>query len=197
MLAVIADLTLVCLGYGSDRNLRLGLAGAAISLLFALSRGDRRRIGFVLRPRPSPTYWLRFFALCAVVLTALAGLALCIDWSIDALGSVPKLSPAEFPSRLVWAVGWTPLFEEGSYRVALCSGLHAAGLRTKSIVAISGLTFGGLHLAYGNAAPDNLLAGFLLAWAFLRSGAAWVPIALHALGNAIILTSHRAAWELG
>jgi membrane protease YdiL (CAAX protease family) len=197
VLAAAADLTLVWLGHGSDRNLRLGLAGLSIGLLYALSRGDRRRVGLVLRPAPSFAFWVRICVMVAIALAVLAGLVLWIAKSIDALHSVPKLSPAEFPSRLVWAAGWTPWFEEGIHRVALCSGLALAGLGTRPIIAISGLTFGGLHMAYGNAAPDNLLAGFLLAWAYLRSGTAWVPIALHALGNAIILTSHRAAWELG
>lgn len=197
VLAVAADLTLVCLGRGTDSNLRLGVAGLAIGLLYALSRGDRRRVGFVLRPNPSFTFWLRVCVLAAIALAVLAAVVLWIAKSIDAFHSVPKLSPAEFSSRLVWAVGWTPWFEEGIYRVALCSGLRLAGLGAMPVITISGLTFGGLHIAYGNAAPDNLLAGFLLAWAYLRSGTAWVPIALHALGNAIILASHRAAWELG
>jgi uncharacterized protein len=196
LLAVVVDLILVQRGEGADRNLRLGVAGVAVGLLYALSAGDRRRIGLVLRPRPSLAFWLRFGLLGALVLAVLAGLVLWIAWSVDAFDAVPKLSPAEFPARFAWSVGWTPLFEEGIYRLALCGGLVAAQVGRTTILALSGLTFGALHFLYGNPAPDNLLAGFLLAWAYLKSGTAWVPVAMHAVGNAIIITSHRVAWGI-
>ena len=56
--------------------------------------------------------------------------------------------------------------------------------------AASGLLFGGLHVLYGNPGPDNLVAGFFLAWAILKSGSILVPLALHALGNLCVI----AAW---
>lgn len=197
VLAVIVDLFLVCMGRGADPGLRLGVAGLAVGLLCALTSGDRARIGLVLRPRPNLAFWLRFSAFGALAVAVLASLVVWIAWWFDVVAYVPKLSPTEFPAHFVWAVAWTPLFEEGIYRIALCSGLAAARVGKKTILVLSGLTFGALHLAYGNPAPDNLLAGFILAWAYLRSGAAWVPIMLHGLGNAIILTSHRVAWGLG
>ena len=42
--------------------------------------------------------------------------------------------------------------------------------------------------------PDNLIAGFFLAWAFLKSGSIIVPLALHALGNLCALVSWVGMW---
>jgi membrane protease YdiL (CAAX protease family) len=46
--------------------------------------------------------------------------------------------------------------------------------------------FAWLHQLYGHLSPDNALAGLLLTWAYLRSGSLAVPIAPHALGNALV-----------
>ncbi len=35
--------------------------------------------------------------------------------------------------------------------------------------------------------PDNLVAGFFVAWAYLRSETIVIPIALHALGNLVVV----------
>ena len=48
---------------------------------------------------------------------------------------------------------------------------------------MSGTIFAGLHVLYGSPSPENLLGGFILSWAFLKSGTLIVPIALHSLGN--------------
>jgi membrane protease YdiL (CAAX protease family) len=46
----------------------------------------------------------------------------------------------------------------------------------------------------GIASPENQIAGFLLAWAFLKIGTILVPLAMHSAGNLIALASHVAAW---
>jgi len=67
-------------------------------------------------------------------------------------------------------------------------------LGPRGTIVASGLLFGALHVLYGNPGPDNLLAGFLLAWTYLRSGSILVPFALHALGNLGVLASWVALW---
>jgi membrane protease YdiL (CAAX protease family) len=59
---------------------------------------------------------------------------------------------------------------------------------------LSGITFGMLHILNGNAAADNMVAGFFLGWAFLKSGSIVVPIVLHSLGNLCVLASWVATW---
>jgi membrane protease YdiL (CAAX protease family) len=59
-------------------------------------------------------------------------------------------------------------------------------------ILLSGVLFALLHAAYGNLAPDNTIAGFVLAWAYLRSSSLLVPIVLHALGNLCVFGIHVA-----
>jgi membrane protease YdiL (CAAX protease family) len=88
-----------------------------------------------------------------------------------------------------------PLFEEVLYRLAVCVPV-AAWLGPRVAIAASGFIFAGLHVLYGNPSPDNLLGGFILAWAFLRSGTLVVPIALHSLGNLCAFLCHAAYFYL-
>jgi membrane protease YdiL (CAAX protease family) len=67
---------------------------------------------------------------------------------------------------------------------------HGAGLRRRRAllgarlcIGVSGVIFAGLHFLYGNPSPENLLGGFILTWANLKSGTLIVPISLHAVGN--------------
>jgi membrane protease YdiL (CAAX protease family) len=50
-------------------------------------------------------------------------------------------------------------------------------------VLASGAAFGYIHVLYGVPAANNIAAGFVFAWMYLRSGSIAVPIAFHALGN--------------
>ena len=46
-----------------------------------------------------------------------------------------------------------------------------------------GIVFAALHFAYGSPGLDNFLAGYILAWAYIKSGSIIVPVVLHSLGN--------------
>jgi membrane protease YdiL (CAAX protease family) len=72
--------------------------------------------------------------------------------------------------------------EEVVYRGVLCSALRDH-LSEWWVIAIGGAAFSVLHIIYGNAAPDNLIAGFFLAWAYIKSSTILIPILLHGLGN--------------
>ena len=56
------------------------------------------------------------------------------------------------------------------------------------------MLFGLLHVVYGNPGPDNLVAGFFLAWSFLKSGTIVVPVVLHSLGNACVFVAQVVTW---
>jgi membrane protease YdiL (CAAX protease family) len=85
------------------------------------------------------------------------------------------------------ALVWAPLVEELIYR-GLAYPALASALGRRAAVFLSGPLFYLLHLVYGW--PWFLLhyvaAGWILAWAFARRGRLWVPVVLHALGNALI-----------
>jgi membrane protease YdiL (CAAX protease family) len=85
-----------------------------------------------------------------------------------------------------------PLFEEPIYRLILVAGLRK--FPSWAIVAVGGLTFALLHVLYGNFSPDNAVAGFFLTWAFLKSESILVPMALHSLGNLIVILSWILVW---
>ncbi len=75
-----------------------------------------------------------------------------------------------------------PVSEEVLYRLAL--GAPAVALiGPRWTIIVGGLIFAGLHSLYGNPSPENMLGGFILTWAFLKSETLIVPIAMHSLGN--------------
>lgn len=53
-------------------------------------------------------------------------------------------------------------------------------------VIVSGAIFGLIHIVNGVAGPDNVVAGYFFAWAFLRSGSIALPTAMHAGGNLVV-----------
>ena len=94
---------------------------------------------------------------------------------------------AEFRSFVLSALVCAPIVEELVYRGFAIPAL-AAGFGRRGAIFLSGPVFYLLHLAYGK--PPELvhytIAGWILAWAYVRTGRLWVPIALHALGNLLM-----------
>jgi membrane protease YdiL (CAAX protease family) len=80
---------------------------------------------------------------------------------------------------------FAPTFEELIYRLAICSTL-LAWIGRWPTVFVSGLVFGFIHIANDVAGPDNFIAGYFFAWAYLRSGSLAVQIAMHAAGNLVV-----------
>jgi len=189
---VAADFALIHAGHGANTMLRLGLAIVAGLLLLLLARGDLDSVGFRIRPTQGWRVWIRITTKIAVVLGILIGCAAVVLWATHSLGTPPMLSPQEYGPRMLWACATVPWFEEGIYRLALCAPL--ATQRRWPVILLSGVVFALLHVAYGNPGPDNFLAGFVLAWAYLHSGSIVVPIVLHAFGNAFALTLHLVTW---
>ena len=64
-------------------------------------------------------------------------------------------------------------------------------------IIASGLVFAALHFRFGVASPDNAIAGFVLAWAYIKSESILVPITLHALGNLAVGLYMLAAMHAG
>jgi membrane protease YdiL (CAAX protease family) len=81
------------------------------------------------------------------------------------------------------------------YRLVLCVPV-AALLRPAPAILLCGAVFSLLHVVYGNPGPDNLIAGFFLTWAYLRSESLLLPVALHSAGNLCALTLQVVSWYL-
>lgn len=166
----------------SDGRWALALSG--LLAIVALSRGNLTTIGL----RPPAGGWGRWARLGVylglLVGTVSAAVVTFWQWSGHPFPPVPTRWMSLQVQFLHMCV-FSPLLEETLYRVVLCVPL-AAYSRALAI-AVSGLSFATLHVVYGNPSPENLLGGFLLAWAYLRSGSLAVPLLLHSAGNLIVL----------
>jgi len=165
---------------------RLAFSAASLWRLAAARSWSLGALGLVWRAAPSARFWVQAAAwMAAVVLLAFAFAATLSRRGIDPLGLCA--AQVRWSASRAWvALVSAPLVEETVFRLLLCGAL-AGRFSTAANVAASGVAFAGAHVAFGGIGPDSLVGGFLLAWAFLRSGSIAVPIALHSLGNAALL----------
>ncbi len=172
---------------------RWAIAIVALAAQLWLARGDLPTFGLAA-PEGGWRRWTRIAAGLGVAIAALLAVAAAV-WSATGRPlPMPKVAPHEIASAFFRMCVFAPVLEETLYRAVLCSGVTAA-LGARWAIAASGAAFGLLHVVYGNPSPENLVGGFLLAWAYLRSGSIYVPLALHAGGNLFILIAQIAAWR--
>jgi membrane protease YdiL (CAAX protease family) len=168
----------------------------ASAVYLVLVRGDRASLGLTAAPVQGWAYWLKATLVLALVIGGIVALLLVVLKAAGIRYPVPQVPPAEVVPALWRMCVRAPVIEEATYRLVLCAPL-AALLRPWGAVAVSGVLFALVHVVYGNPGPDNQVAGFFLAWAFLKSGTVLVPVILHGLGNAFALSTHVGAWALG
>lgn len=152
--------------------------------LWRLAGRDFDTLGLRIRPEPSWRYWVKAAAMIglAVSVVCVGYLLVTGEYETFAIsGPDSDTWMVEIPDACLFA----PTFEELIYRVALCSTL-VAWIGRWPTVFVSGGIFGLIHIANGVAGPDNFVAGYFFAWAYLRSGSVAVPIALHAGGNLVV-----------
>ena len=193
VLVVACDLALVLWDYHPESTEGRGtLALLALATLFWLVRGDTASVG-LRAPVQGWWYWGRMTLLIGLVVAACIAVGLGA-WvlsgrKLPVYATDPRYLGSSFLRMCVNA----PVLEEALYRLAVCVPL-CVWPGPWAAVAVSGLAFGGLHVAYGNPSPENLVGGFLLAWAYLKSGSILVPVLLHALGNLAALAGQVGAW---
>jgi membrane protease YdiL (CAAX protease family) len=171
-----------------------GLAAWGIcGLLLLLARGDRKTLGLSLVPRQGWLYWVKATAAIGVIVGLFVVLATGVLWLVGVeMDTAPRYTDAAQIPRDAWsALVLAPLIEEPIYRVILCAPLVAALGRAPAIV-VSGVLFALIHVRYGVGAPTNFAGGFVFAWAFLKSDSLVVPVALHFLGNLVVLVGNIA-----
>ena len=188
-----ADLWLVW----NDRTSLIGpraipptLALASYGLLY---RGDARAMGLRFRPIQGFRYWVVATALIGAAIGAFLLLVLAVALLTGYPIRVYELPPGDLWIGFLHMCMLTPILEEAIYRLGFCTG-SVPVLKPWGTVVASGLIFGALHVLYGNPGPDNLIAGYFLAWAYLKSGTIVVPVVLHALGNLCVLSLHFGTW---
>jgi len=189
VILVSADLAFVAFGsvLGLDYSLRFTLALAGSLLTAFLSAADPAiggsAFGFRIVPRQGWRFWIRATAMVGAVLFVIL---LCYGIGFVALGyRLPEPRIRGFSQLLplfLWMCITAPLAEEVLYRLVFCPPCTAL-LGAPACILLNGMTFAALHVIYGNPSPENLLGGFVLCWAFLKSETLIIPIALHAGGN--------------
>lgn len=194
VVAVATDVYLV----GSHRGTvahRFLLAGASLCALALLGRGGWASLGITFRMAPGYRYWVKV----TLLIGAAVGVFCVAAWLIlPPLGvDIPlhRLHPKRMVPALQSACITAPILEEVLYRLVLCAPL-AALAGSWAAIFLSGAVFAGVHFAYGNPAPDNFIAGYVLAWAYLKSGSILLPVLLHSVGNACAVASQVICWYL-
>ncbi len=181
---IAADLTMAATRPLWERMVLAILGALALGALAARPEHGADAVGLRLVPARGVVHWLKVTLVLGVIFVALL---FVVPWILRACG-VAMTSPAwthdraRLVSRLI-SQGWLyPFHEEVIYRLVLVGAL-AAWFRPWVTIVLGTIAFAALHWLYGNPAPDNQLAGFVLVWAFLSSRSLFVPIVLHSLGN--------------
>jgi membrane protease YdiL (CAAX protease family) len=191
--AVIIDLWMVWWNrYPESIDGRWAMALVVLASHIGFTDGNLSSVG-LCAPSGGWRHWIRLSALLGLIavgsMGVLAGVWMTSGWRLP----VQSVAPTEVVPAFLRMCVFAPLLEETIYRVALCMPLVPV-MGPRWSIAISGVTFGLLHVVYGNASPENLLGGFILAWAYLRSGSLYMPILLHAGGNLLILVGQVGVW---
>jgi membrane protease YdiL (CAAX protease family) len=174
-------------------RLRSLVIGVSVIILLLLAQGDRASLGLVVRWRPNLRYWVKG---ALGIGGAVAGFCIVAGFLLRLIGirmSIPATPPERALSSLVSYCVSAPVLEEALYRLVLCVALVRIAGPWFTIFA-SGAIFAALHFIWGNASPDNFIAGYFLAWSFLKSGSILTPIVLHSLGNVCVLALYVANW---
>jgi uncharacterized protein len=190
------DLAIVAIGQG-NASLRYAFVGIVVVLfgILAFVAHDRAAFGLRFTPVQGWVYWIKTTVWLGLTMGAILGPFAVIVFGILRYPMPESCHYVTHESQVLpLFVGMcvaAPLLEEPIFRLAICPPVTAS-LGPIAAIAISGTTFGGLHILGGTLGPDNLIAGFVLAWAFLKSGSLTVPIALHSLGNLFVVRYHTA-----
>ena len=171
----------------------VALIGLVTILL--LREGNTDGLGLRIRPLQGWGAWyhlaIRAGIDIAAVITLFVSLSVSLNWPLTIL----RVPPSYALQQLLLLCLFAPVVEELVYRSLLSLALRPTVGDTGTIVA-SGFVFAAIHHLSGNPSPENQIAGFLFAWAYLRSETILVPIAMHAAGNALAALSHVANWHL-
>lgn len=190
---VVGDFWLVWRGDGSYLGPRVIPPIIALAIYVFIARGNCGSVGLRLWPIQGLRYWF----IATLVIGAAVGASIAAAGLVLVLTGRPlplyPTSPRDVLPALLQMCLLAPLVEEAIYRLGFCTGALPL-LGPRCTIAASGVLFGALHILYGNSGADNLVAGFFLAWSYIKSGSLLMPVVLHSLGNLCVLLARVAAW---
>lgn len=164
---------------------------AGLTAILCLHDSHAPMLGLRLIPVQGWRYWFRlallFGAVIAVILVFYFGLWWMMGWSIPVYRYPPRLD------LFLFMCVYAPLVEEIVYRALLILAIGQTCGHWGTIL-VSGVLFALIHVLSGNPSPENQIAGFMLAWALLKSRSILVPLAMHAGGNCFAFASLVAGW---
>ncbi len=147
--------------------------------------------GFTWKIEPSCSYWIK----ALLVIAAIMG-GFCVGaFAVFKIAGMPLpqytlfQNDVQFVHWMIFACFVSPVVEETIYRCVLCIAARDL-LGNKASIFLSGSLFALLHYFYGNPGFDNFIAGYLLAWSFLKSKSVLLPLLLHSAGNAFVGLLH-------
>jgi membrane protease YdiL (CAAX protease family) len=192
--AIVSDLILVWTRlYPESLDGRWLIAVVVLAVYFQLVGGDLASVGLTMKPIQGWGYWVRATLLIGLAVLCCTGVGLSVWLLLGRKVPVYSIPPSSAVSVFFSMCIFSPVLEETNYRLALC--VPFAGLsRPWTAIVLGGLVFGALHVIYGNPSPENLVGGFFLAWAYLKSGTIYIPLLLHSLGNMVAWAVQLAAW---
>ena len=171
-------------GYWQILGLRFIPAALFLFLLWRHFEKSNVRLA-LQKPIQAFGYWVKVaFVLLALALVYTVGIAFAVKYK----GHQTAVLDVALWQDLAYGVVLSPLIEELIYRQNLCVPFEKKVGRLP-LILLSGCHFTALHAIYGNLAYTNGLAGFFLAWCFLKSRSIWVAIAFHGLIN-LCVTLH-------
>lgn len=177
-----------------DRGpLAVVLTLAVMVVGLCLTDGNCNAFGLRRTPVQGWLHWCRLALIFGGVILVLSAIYALIAWTTDWNVAVPKAPPEDVMHRAFWFCVYSPVVEEAGFRILLTIAL-LPWLGARGTIVASGVLFAAVHVLRGNPGPDNMVAGFLLEWAYLRSGTVLVPLAMHTGGNALALASHAVNW---
>ncbi len=177
-------------GYSLYRSL---LACVGTIVMLGLCGWDFKSLGFVLKPAKGYLYWVKAGFVIGVLVLGFSLLIFALSHVIGHPIPIPKMNPARAKSFFFIACVQAPLVEELLYRLVLCVPFVVLAGSWFTII-VSGCIFAALHFVYGNTGPDNFIAGFFLAWAYLKSRSIIIPILFHSIGNAFVILINLGFW---
>ena len=179
--------------YRFDSMNRGALAIAAFVAIVWITDGDRISMGLRLTPKQGWILWIRMSAIIGAAVATCIGIGLGVATLAGKQIPIYTTEPSGIVPRFLDMCFVYPILEEAIYRVAVCVPLVPA-VGCWRTIAMNGILFGVLHVAYGNPSPENLVGGFFLSWAYLKSESILIPFILHAGGNFVVLLAQIAGW---
>lgn len=194
VLLVSCDFAFVIIPLGSvGQSCRAAMGIVALAAAVWVTDGDRISLGLCAAPTQGWRSWIHTSIMIATAVAAALGLSAAIFQFAGRPLAIQVTSPNAVTHRLLWMCCFAPTTEETVYRVTLCVCL-VPSLGCWKTIFLSGGLFALLHVVYGNPSSENLVGGFFLAWAYLKSETILVPLLLHAGGNFIALSAQVGAW---